>query len=87
MTITEMRELPAVELRSEITKTREKLWKLRFQARGEPVESPGALRKLKKDIARMMTVLREKASEAELAAAGEAAAVADDAGASEGGTK
>lgn len=60
MNISEARELPPAELQSEILKAREKLWKMRFQARGEPVENPGALRGLKKDIARLLTVLSEK---------------------------
>jgi large subunit ribosomal protein L29 len=60
MTIKELRELPAEELASEIEKARQKAWKMRFQAKGEPLENPGSLRKLRKDIARMFTVLREK---------------------------
>lgn len=61
-----MRELPPAEIRSEVEKTTEKIWKMRFQAKGEPVENPGALRQLKKERARLLTVLREK----ELASAG-----------------
>jgi large subunit ribosomal protein L29 len=60
MNISEMREMPPAEIQSEIEKTREKIWNMRFQAKGEPIESPGALRQLKKDLARLMTVLREK---------------------------
>ena len=60
MNIKELRELPPEELTSEIEKTREKAWKMRFQAKGEPLENPGSLRKLKREIARMFTVLREK---------------------------
>jgi large subunit ribosomal protein L29 len=60
MEIKEMRELPAEELRTEATKAREKIWKMRFQAKGEPLENAGALRGLKKDLARLLTVLRRK---------------------------
>ena len=55
----QIRELPAVELESEIQKAREKLWKIKFQARGEPVENPGEIRALKAQIAQMLTVLGE----------------------------
>lgn len=55
-----MRELPAAELESEVAKAREKLWKLRFQARGEPLENPGEIRRLRREIARMKTILRER---------------------------
>lgn len=64
MRIEEFRELPPEALVAEIEKTREKVWKMRFQAKGEPIENPGNLRKLKRDIARMCTVLREKELEA-----------------------
>lgn len=60
MQISEMREYPPAELRTELQKARDKVWKMRFQAKGEPIENPGALRQLRKDIARMLTVLREK---------------------------
>ena len=60
MTLNEMRELPPIELHSEIEKARASLWKLRFHARGEPIENPGALRRLRRDVARMLTVLNEK---------------------------
>ncbi|MBN1443254.1 MAG: 50S ribosomal protein L29 [Planctomycetes bacterium] len=60
MNLSEMREMPPVEIQSEIEKSREKIWKMRFQAKGEPLENAGALRRLKKDVARLMTVLREK---------------------------
>jgi len=56
----ELRDLPPAELQSEIAKSQEKLWKLRFQARGEPLEKPHEVRRLRREIARMRTILREK---------------------------
>jgi large subunit ribosomal protein L29 len=56
----EMRGLPESELIIEIEKTRQKLWKLRFRPKGEPLEKPSEIRVLRRDIARMMTLLREK---------------------------
>lgn len=60
MNLSEMRELPPTELRSEAEKIEAKIWKLRFQAKGEPIEHPGALKRLKRERARMLTVLRER---------------------------
>lgn len=60
MTIQEMRELPSTELRAEIEKTREKVFKMRFQGKGKDLENPGEYRALRKDIARFHTVLRQR---------------------------
>ena len=60
MTVDEMRELPSVELKSESDKLEAKIWKMRFQARGEPVENCGQLKYLKKERARMLTILQQK---------------------------
>jgi len=68
----EMRELPLAELRSEANKLEAKIWNMRFQAKGEQLENSGGFREMKKDRARLLTVLREK----ELG--GETASVAPD---------
>ncbi len=60
MEIKEMRELPLAELRSEAGKLEATIWKMRFQAKGEPLENSGSYRELKKDRARLLTILREK---------------------------
>jgi large subunit ribosomal protein L29 len=60
MTIDEMRELEADALAAEALKLREKIWKVRFQAKGEPVENPGELRGMKRDVARLLTIRKEK---------------------------
>ena len=57
--MSEMKELPAVELHSELEKARERLFKMRFQAKGKDMENPGAMRTTKKDIARYLTALRQ----------------------------
>ena len=49
------------ELETELGKMREKLFRLRFQAKGKDVENPGIVRGLRKDIARFNTILRERA--------------------------
>lgn len=56
----EMRELPLAELRSESDKLEAKIWNMRFQAKGEPLENSGSFREMKRDRARFLTILREK---------------------------
>ena len=60
MTIQEMRELPSAELEKEIEKTRDKVFKMRFQGKGKDHENPGEYKALRKDIARIRTILRER---------------------------
>lgn len=59
MKMSELKALPKVELRSELEKAREKLFKMRFQAKGKDMENPGLMRTTKKDIARYLTALRQ----------------------------
>ena len=58
MKIAEIRELPSEEIRNELTKKRRALFNLRFQRETEQLERPAELRKLRRDIARMLTTLR-----------------------------
>lgn len=59
MNIKEMRQLPDEELLLEIEKARDKVFRMRFQGKGKDLENPGQLKALKKDIARMFTVLNQ----------------------------
>ena len=65
MTVKEMRDLPDEELQEEILKADEKVFKMRFQGKGKDLENPGQLNVFRKDIARMRTVMRERALVAE----------------------
>ena len=58
MKIAEIRELPSEEIRNELAKKRRALFNLRFQRETEQLERPAELRKLRKDIARLLTTLR-----------------------------
>jgi large subunit ribosomal protein L29 len=69
MDTTEIRNIAPAAILAEIDKTRAALWKMRFQAKGEPLENSGQVRQLKKTIARLLTVLREKTIAAEQAGA------------------
>ena len=69
-----LREMSRDELDTKAQELREQLLKLRFQQSTGQIESPQMLRSVRKDIARILTVRREK----ELAAkAAPAAATAD----------
>ena len=70
MEIKEMRQLPDDELRTEIEKAREKIFRMRFQGKGKDLENPGLLRATKREIARMHTVLSERKLAREATAAG-----------------
>ena len=59
----EIRERETEALRSELTEQQKHLFDLRSQAVTEKLEDPSQLRKTKKDIARMETILAQRATE------------------------
>ena len=59
MKTAEIRKLAAEEIRSKLADTREELMKLRFQAVTGQLTDPTRLRHLRRDIARMETILKE----------------------------
>jgi large subunit ribosomal protein L29 len=63
---TELRDLPDDELLSRIESAKEELFNLRFQLATGQLDNPARLRVLKRDIARVATVLRERQIEEEL---------------------
>jgi large subunit ribosomal protein L29 len=56
----EIRELTQDEIDLEIERAREELFKLRFRAAYEELESPALLKELRRDIARMKTIQHER---------------------------
>ncbi|MEO5851157.1 MAG: 50S ribosomal protein L29 [Nocardioides sp.] len=60
MTAHELDDLNAVDLESKLREHKEELFNLRFQAATGQLESHGRLRTVKKDIARIYTVVRER---------------------------
>jgi len=56
----EIRELPNEEVNRELAEKKRALFNLRFQRETEQLERPAELRKLKRDIARLLTVLHER---------------------------
>ena len=70
----EIRELTDEEVRSRVAELEEERFRLRFRAATETLEDPLRLRVIRKDVARMKTVLREREREAAGAAGATAAA-------------
>ena len=64
----ELRELPDEELYVRIDGAKEELFNLRFQLATGQLDNTARLRELRLDVARVMTVLRERQVEAELEA-------------------
>ncbi len=60
MKVTDIRNLPDDEIAAEVQKLRVRIFKIKFQGKGANVDDPGSLKLLKKDVARMLTVLRER---------------------------
>ena len=63
MNVKEVRQLPDEDLVLEINKRHESLFQIRLKAANEEVQRAGEIREMRRDIARMKTVLRERAQE------------------------
>ena len=68
MTSKEIRELSSVEIATKLREIREQLLQLRLRKQTGQVEKTHELRTLRKDIARLETILTEKKSKAPKAA-------------------
>ncbi len=60
MELKKMRDMTEVELTTELGKMKKELFNLRFQHVTGQLENPLKMRELKKDIARVKTILKEK---------------------------
>ena len=56
----ELRELPIDQLEHKLTEAREEEFRLRFRSATEAIDNPMRFRLLRREIARLETVLREK---------------------------
>lgn len=63
----ELREMNDEQLDISLRETRKELFRLRFQAATEKLDAPSNLRKLRREISRILTIQRQR----ELAAASE----------------
>ncbi|MBE6533223.1 MAG: 50S ribosomal protein L29 [Ruminococcaceae bacterium] len=60
MKASELREMSVEQLNSKLGELKEELFNLRFQLEIKQLENPHKIKEVKHDIARVMTVLREK---------------------------
>ncbi len=60
MTATELRNMSATELEKKLAELKDELFKLRFQHAINQLDNPHKIADVKKDIARVMTVITEK---------------------------
>ena len=56
-----LREMTTVELEERLEQDRQELFNLRFQAATQQIENPRRLRGLRKNVARILTLLQERA--------------------------
>ena len=62
----ELRELPDEELLSRLEAAKEELFNLRFQFATSQLDNPRRMRQVRHDVARLLTILRERSSEEEM---------------------
>jgi len=62
----ELRDLPDDELMARVDSAKEELFNLRFQQATGQLDNPTRIREVRRDVARIATVLREREIEAEL---------------------
>jgi len=60
MKMAELRQLPHEELMRELREAQRAIFNLRFQRETERLEKPAELRKARKKVARILTLLRER---------------------------
>jgi large subunit ribosomal protein L29 len=60
MDLNKMREMTEIELNAELDKMKKELFNLRFQHVTGQLENPVKMREVKRDIARVKTIIREK---------------------------
>jgi len=56
----ELREMNDEQLAAELAQTRQELFRLRFQAATEKLDAPSNLKRLRREVARIKTIQRER---------------------------
>lgn len=60
MNATDVRDLTVEEIQDRMAEAREELFRLRFRSATQQLENPSLIKSLRRDIARMSTILRER---------------------------
>ena len=58
-----LREMTTVELQEQLEKDRQELFNLRFQAATRQLDNPRRVREVRKNVARILTLLSERAGD------------------------
>jgi large subunit ribosomal protein L29 len=58
--VEDVRDLTDVEVNEQIAQAKEELFRLRFRSATQQLENPMLVRQLRRDVARMLTILRER---------------------------
>ena len=56
----DVRDLTTDEIRDQIAQKQEELFRLRFRGATQQLENPALIKNLRRDVARMRTILRER---------------------------
>ena len=56
----DVRDMTTDEIKSKITEAQEELFRLRFRSATQQIENPALIKSLRRDVARMRTILRER---------------------------
>ena len=67
--VSELRDLGDAELFARLESNKEELFNLRFQLATGQLDNPMRIRQVRHDVARILTILREREAEADLAGA------------------
>ena len=62
MNVTELRDLSDDELKAKLAELKEERFRLRFRSASESIDNPMRFRTLRRDTARILTVLRARAT-------------------------
>ncbi len=60
MKAADVRELSVEEIENKMSEAQEELFRLRFRGATQQIENPALIKSLRRDIARMRTILRER---------------------------
>jgi large subunit ribosomal protein L29 len=56
----DIRDMTTDEIRDQVAQKQEELFRLRFRGATQQLENPALIRNLRRDVARMRTILRER---------------------------
>jgi large subunit ribosomal protein L29 len=70
----ELKQMNAEDLRVKERESREEIFRLRLKLRTNQLDNPGNYRKARKELARILTLLKQKTAQAETEKASDAAA-------------